>query len=186
MNSTQYTIDTPLGGLQVRAIGASDAVIKVIKPNIQLPPGMSVDQTVAILINLSASESLENVRAECIWDHSPGAGDPESGECLEAQSWDSNGYRVTIGTEDFEALSRRLPFLAFTEAQYPVIYSDQGLAIDIPEVPKHKEFSLHFVIAWRLLPDPAEISTWVAVDIPHSKLVEATPQVRISLGAPQG
>lgn len=173
MSSTQHTIDTPLGGLQVRAIGVGNAAIVVIKPDIQLPIGMSVSSTVAVLIHISAMESLANVRCECVWDDSPAAGNPESGECLDAQSWDSDGYRVTIGTEDFEALNRRLPLLGLMEAENTVIYSDSGLTIVIPTVPKDTEFSIHFVIAWRSLPDPAEISTWIAVGIPHSKLVES-------------
>jgi hypothetical protein len=143
---------------------------------------MSVSSTVAVLIHISALEPLANVRCECVWDDSPVAGDPESGECLDAQSWDSNGYRVTIGTEDFEALGRRLPFLGLTEAEYPVIYSDSGLTIVIPTVPKLTEFSLHFVIAWRSLPDPAEISTWIAVDIPHSRLEEANKTLHPTAG----
>jgi hypothetical protein len=182
MNSSQHTIDTPLGRLQVRTIGAGDVAINVIKPEIQLPHGMSVSSTVAVLIHISALEPLANVRCECVWDDSPVAGDPESGECLDAQSWDSNGYRVTIGTEDFEALGRRLPFLGLTEAEYPVIYSDSGLTIVIPTVPKLTEFSLHFVIAWRSLPDPAEISTWIAVDIPHSRLEEANKTLHPTAG----
>ena len=182
MKSTQHTIDTPLGRLQVRAIRAGDAAINVIKPEIQLPSGMSVSSTVGVLIHISALEPLANVRCECVWDDSPVAGNPESGECLDAQSWDSNGYRVTIGTEDFEALSRRLPLMGLTEAEYPVIYSDSGLTIVIPTVPKDTEFSLHFVIAWRSLPDPAEISTWIAVDIPHSKLQEANKSLHSTAG----
>ncbi len=173
MSKIQQTIGTPLGDIQVRTTGADHVVMNVVKPEIQLPAGMSVDSVVAVLIQISALESLSNVRCECTWDRSPTTGDRETGECLDAQSWDCGGHRVTIGTEDHEALTRRLPNLGITESPYPVIYSDSGLTIVIQTVPRDTEFSLHFVIAWRSLPDPAECATWVAVDIPHSKLEEA-------------
>ena len=178
MSNIQQMIGTPLGDIQVRVTGADRVVMDVIKPEIQLPAGMTVDALVAVLIQISASEPLSDVHCECNWDRSPAVGDPESGECLDAQSWDCDGYRVTIGTEDFEELSRRLPIHGLTEAEYPVIYSDSGLTIVVPSVPKDTEFTLHFVIAWRSLPDPAEISTWIAVDIPHSKLEEANKSWR--------
>ncbi len=173
MRCTQHVIHTPLGDLRIQVAGARNAVITVVDPEIQLPPGMSVAATVAVLIEISALEALAEIRCECAWDSSPSQGDPESGECLDAQSWEGNGYRVTIGTEDFEALSRRLPVLKLTEAQYPVIYMDRGLAIEIPRVSANIEFSVHFVVSWRALPDPHECATWFAVDIPHEKLKEA-------------
>ena len=173
MSNIQQMIGTPLGDIQVRVTGADRVVMDVIKPEVQLPAGMAVDSLVAVLIQISASEPLSDLRCECTWDQSPATGNPESGECLDAQSWDCDGHRVTIGTEDFELLSRRLPILGLTEAEYPDIYSDSGLAIVIPTVPRDTEFSLHFVIAWRSVPDPDDCATWFAVDIPHAKLEEA-------------
>ena len=182
MRDTQQTIGTPLGDIQVRAVGSDHIVMDVIRPKIQLPPGMSVDSVVAVLIGISASEPLTNVRCECTWSTSPGTGDPESGEGLDAQSWDGDGYRVTIGTEDFEELGRRLPFLGLTESEYPVVYTDGGLTIVLPIVPRDTDFSLHFVIAWRSLPDPDDCATWFAVDIPHSKLEEANKTLHPTAG----
>ncbi|MBN8459945.1 MAG: hypothetical protein J0M04_19120 [Verrucomicrobia bacterium] len=173
MIDNPQTIGTPLGDIQVRVTGADHVITDVFTPTIQLPAAMSVDSVVAVLIHISAVDSLSNVRCECTWDSAPAAGDRDTGECLDAQSWDSGGYRVTIGTEDFEALSRRLPNLGLTEVEYPVVYSDSGLAILIPTVPRDTEFSVHFVIAWRSLPDPEDCTTWFAVDIPHSKLEAA-------------
>ena len=184
MSQIQQTIGTPLGNIQVRTTGAAHVVMDIIKPDIQLPAGMSVDSVVAVLIQISALESLSNVRCECSWDRSPTTGDPETGECLDAQSWDCGGHRVTIGTEDLEALTRRLPNLGITESPYPIVYSDSGLTIVIQTVPRDTEFALHFVIAWRSLPDPAECATWFAVDIPHSKLEEANKSVDATARGP--
>ncbi|YCM47029.1 hypothetical protein V2O64_24615 (plasmid) [Verrucomicrobiaceae bacterium 227] len=175
MSITQHTIETPLGGVTVRVLGldSSGCSIDLLTPTIELPPGMSVDGVVAAMIQVPPTRSASAVRCECVWDQAPASADPESGECLDAQSWDSNGHRVTVGTEDCDALCHRLPELGFTEDQYPVAYSEDGLSIMIPDAAAGSSFSLHFVVAWRSLPDPADCSTWFAVDIPHAKLEAA-------------
>lgn len=80
-----------------------------------------------------------------------GSGDPETGECLEAQTWDRAGTRISIGTEDSDALCARargahnLPkawarhLCLFSEhperaraARYPVKYLPHGLALELP------------------------------------------------------
>ena len=91
-DSIQQTIGTPLGDLHVRATGAGRVVIDVIEPETRLPAGMSVVSVVAVLIRISTVESIQNLRCEFAWGHSPAPGDPESGECLDAQSWDCNVY----------------------------------------------------------------------------------------------
>jgi hypothetical protein len=105
---------------------------------------------------------------------------PDTGESLDAQSWDSNCHRVTVGTEDCVVLCRRLPDLGFTEARSPMTYNEDRLGILIPDVTEGSSFSLHFVIAWRSLPDPADCSTWFAVDIPHARLEAANQTTAVN------
>ena len=188
MNTAQHTIKTPLGVLSVRVVGldSSDCRTDLLTPTIELPPGMSVDGIVAAMIQMTPTQSASAVRCECVWDQAPASADRESGECLDAQSWDSNGHRVTVGTEDCDALCHRLPELGFTEDRYPVTYNEDGLSIVIPDVAKGSSFSLHFVIAWRSLPDPADCSTWFAVDIPHAKLEAANHCVERTGGSLHG
>jgi hypothetical protein len=175
MSITQHTIKTPLGVLSFRVLGLDDSDCRadLLTPTVKLPPGKSVDGVVAAVIRITPTQSTSAVRCECVWDRAPASPYPETGERLDAQSWDSNGHRVTVGTEDCEVLCGRLPDLGFTEDRYPVIYNEDRLSILIPDVTKGSSFSLHFVIAWRFLPDPAEISTWFAVQIPHSELEAA-------------
>lgn len=175
MNITQPTIKTPLGDLSVRVVGLddSDCRIDLLTPTLKLPPGRSVDGVVAAVIQITPTQSTSAVRCECVWDQAPASPYPDTGERLDAQSWDSNDHRVTVGTEDWVVLCGRLPDLGFTEDRYPVIYNEDRLSILIPDVAKGSSFSLHFVIAWRSLPDPDDISTWLAVEIPHSEIVAA-------------
>ena len=172
---TQQNVDTPLGRLVVRAEGLEGAEhrIELLKPSVELPPGMSVDGVVAAILIVAADSTTPAFRFGCTWEQAPTAGDPESGECLDAQSWDRDGHRVTVGTEDFDALSDRLPQIGFTESRYPVSYAHDGLTIRVPTGTAASMLSLHFVIAWRSLPDPEDCSTWFAVDIPHAKLTTA-------------
>ncbi len=183
----QHTIKTPLGILSLRVVGLddSDSRVDLLTPTAEFPPGMSVDGIVAAVIQITSTQSTSAVRCECVWDHAPASPYPDTGESLDAQSWDSNGHRVTVGTEDCEVLCRRLPNLGFTEARYPVIYNEDRLSILIPYVTEGSSFSLHFVIAWRSLPDPTECSTWFAVDIPHAKLEAANLTTAVNApGAP--
>jgi len=175
MKPTQQIVDTRLGKLVIRAEGLEGVEhrIDLLEPQVELPPGMSVDGIAAAILSVDAESSTQGFRFRCAWDRSPASGDPESGECLDAQSWDRDGHRVSIGTEDFDALCHRLPQIGFTESCYPVSYADDGLTIRVPAIPDLASISLHFIIAWRSLPDPKDCSTWFAVDIPHAKLATA-------------
>lgn len=176
MMLTQQIVDTPLGKLVIRTEGLEGVEhrIELLEPQVELPPRMSVDGIAAAILSVDAGAFAQGFCFRCTWERSPTSGDPESGECLDAQSWDRDGHRVSIGTEDFDALCHRLPQFGFTESCYPVSYADDGLTIHVPAIPDLASISLHFIIAWRSLPDPRDCSTWFAVDIPHAKLTTAS------------
>jgi len=100
-----------------------------------------------------------------------GPPNPQSGERLEAQSWEQGDNLVMIGTEDFEALVDRLPNHGLTESDYPVRYSSDGIEIMLPQVPAHQRTTLHFVVAVNCLPEPKGCSAWFAVDLPHQQVL---------------
>lgn len=95
---------------------------------------------------------------------------PESGEFLLAQSFEDPAIKLTIGTEDEEALVVRaseknwLPY-HFRDSLKPdnVRYDNQGLKIVLPESERHDLIQVHFIVAWTSKRfDP--LSTWYAVD----------------------
>jgi hypothetical protein len=63
----QHTIKTPLGVLSVRVVGLdeSDCRAGLLTPTVELPPGMSVDGIVAVVIQITPSQSTSAVRCEC-------------------------------------------------------------------------------------------------------------------------
>ena len=172
MQTAQLPINSPLGDIAIRVVGfdTSDFSIKVMEQDLSLPPGMSITRSIVALIEIEPKLTVLEGRCECIIDQAPVRGDSCSGENLDAIDWDFNGHRLTIGTEDIDALSRRLPQLKFSEDSYPISYHDDGLSVDLPVIPKSCRFSLHFAIAWSRLTNDDDCSTWFAVDLPHESI----------------
>lgn len=177
--SVSQAIPTPFGALQVKAEAIeSDGTriefsVSMVTPQIHLPPGMEVDSVLAAIVHERIERELTDFYFVCRWSEIAIPGSPATGECLDAQEWESESHVVTIGTEDFQALLARLPNLGLAEDDLPVRFTPCGLEIHIPRVPIGTVLSLHFVVVARGLPDPAECSTWFAVDIPHQKLLAA-------------
>jgi hypothetical protein len=97
-------------------------------------------------------------------------GNPQSGERLDAQSWEADSHVVCVGTEDFEALTFRLPNCGLRESSYPVSYHAQGIEVCLPHV--REVASLHFAVAVNAWPEPVECSAWFAADIDHSRVLD--------------
>lgn len=182
-------IQTPLGTLQFHARAAdgvdiSDDEVQIfaIVPSLQLPEKMAVDGVAAVILIARPERRFEPLVFECIWRSPPCEGSPDCGEHLDACSWEHDGHIVTVGTEDFEALHSRLPYLPLLEEPYPIDFLRDGLRITIPVIEAGQEFSLHFVVAHNPLPqpDPFDCSTWFAVDIPHRQLLAELPQQNAS------
>jgi hypothetical protein len=172
-------LETPLGRLEfgARAVGRqlthADVSFRLVEVHEELPPGMAVESLSAVLVQLRPRSRLRDVRVTCRWlRRPPVSGTPESGERLEAQSWKAAGFVVMVGTEDFEALASRHPSCRITEVDNPVRYHADGIEVRLPVVPAMLLTSLHFAVAVNPLPEPAECSSWYAVDIQHGKLLK--------------
>jgi len=174
-------LQTPIGEIEFAVthgadelVSESEATFTLVPLKPVLPKGMAVEQASAILVELHPEADRRAVNVAFRWLGSPpGSGSPESGECLDAQSWEANGFIVVVGTEDFEALASRLPGLGFREDAYPVNYRPDGMEIRLPIVPADQLTSVHFVVAVNSIPEPIECSAWFAVDVAHSRLLAA-------------
>jgi hypothetical protein len=141
------------------------------KPKGYLPPKMSVKQLDGCVLKCTPSVDIENLEFECIWKKPCSEGSPETGECLDAQSWEDHNSIVMIGCEDFDTLNRRLPDSELSMDTWPV-FPKFGMKIVIPKVKANVELSLHFIVASNSLPELQDCSCWFAVDIDHEKVLE--------------
>ena len=173
-------VKTPIGNLIFRAsldgrpldINACSWRIGELRPD--LPKGMSVARSIAVLFLAHPGESLRNLQLSGAWeDEPPGKGGAASGQSLDAQEWEADGWTVVLGTEDYDALATRLPDCGFREDDYPVSYKPSGLTITVPAIPLDTATTLHFIVAINAFPEPVECSAWFAADVPHQQVLEA-------------
>ena len=178
MTSTSANLKTPLGTLIFSVIAdrdmssADEVSVEIITISPELPLGMSVESCSAGLLSARFSAPIATLQFLCQWEHAANRGDPNSGEGLDAQSWEDDNHIVMVGTEDADFLSARLPSLQICIEDEPVEYLSDGFSISLPRIPAHRPISLQFVVATNLIPESVDDSVWFAVDIPHARLLE--------------
>ena len=140
------------------------------KPTNQIPDGMTVDDCIAVTWRLRAKKTI-NVPIEfiCSWDKNYTWKDygTNSGEHLDAQTWEDGVHYVTIGTEDGEYLSirskmnRMIPrCLQSKDVDLRLVqYSELGLLVPIPCIEKNETCHIQFVVSW----GKSEVATWYSV-----------------------
>lgn len=176
MTSTSHTLNTPLGAfvisLSCEGVRSEDVAVDLqrVAPVLQLPPTMSVAACNAFVVRVRSTKSVPLLQwtCTCLADV---RGYPETGEALDAQEWAAGGHVVMVGTEDSEFLARRLPFLQQNPYESVVHYAPDRIEVRLHQVPAEFDLSLHFVIAENPWPEPMHLSAWVAVDIPHARLI---------------
>ena len=161
------TIETPLGIIEIA--GSADADIKIRQGDLplELPNGMVVDKAIAVILSIGIVNSCSDIVFSGRLLNDKIKGYPETGECLDCITWETDEWALSIGTEDKEALERRLPNLMEKGMEYPIKYSRSGIKLNLSNVQPETPVSFHFVIAFKKLPDSRECSTWFAVDVPH-------------------
>ena len=172
-------LQTSLGPIKFFVLTESDLgsdyeiKLQVFKPDPNLPPGMSVKRVRAVLLKACSRTGFKRLDFSCRFDTEINGG-PESGENLDAQSWEGTQDIIVVGTEDGEALSSRMPWLEFMgDALALVQYRKDGLNIPLKQIPAGESISLHYIIAENSNPEPVKCSAWYAVDIPHKQLFRA-------------
>ncbi len=181
MNQSK-TLHTSLGPIQfsVDAVPHSKSPcqidIKLLDLKPALPPGMAVRRLRAVLLLASSPAGFARLEFRCTFQTAIEA-DPAAGEGLDAQSWSGPRDVVTIGTEDGEALQRRMAWLTPKGDPFALVqYRHAGLSIPLERVPLGATVGLHFVVAENANPEPVECSSWFAVDIQHARLRELAAQ----------
>lgn len=175
------------GHLFVRRDGPIRAELLLVSPDLDLPHCMSVDGCVAAVWRVRAFERIASCEFSCRWASGTGrseAGEPESGEGLDAQAWSRGRIRVSVGTEDTErlrarsAVGDRLPaswmdLLGYGEERYdPVRYVPDGFVLSLPALEPDAQCQIQFTVAWADR-DPGDASTWFAVDCRWSQVLRA-------------
>jgi hypothetical protein len=172
-NAKTY-VQTPISQLKFysTAIGGLIEKSTIFQENISqsLSEGMRSVVTIAILLNFSVIEPIEEFRFCCKWENSKKSGYGCSGEGLEAWEWEDENYVVIVGTEDPVCLKLRIPSVPdelFNPSYYPVTMAENEVVICLKELPVGKSYSLHYVVAWNNSPEPEGTFCWLNVDLPH-------------------
>ena len=176
---TSTSVQTPLGKLNfyLATIGGEAKEITISHCQIypSIPKYISVDGCIVVLLQFSAIEQIDEVNFCCAWEDLKIEGYGHGGEGLEAYEWEQDNHLVMIGTEDPYYLNYRIPLIPAEPSEvsdYPITMEENEIRICLKKLPAASSYSLHYVIAWNKLPEPIEISCWLAVDRTHKSIRE--------------
>ena len=186
MSNSSHQICTPVGNLQIAAdvlgLLQSAPIFEVFAYQPTLPPGMSVAACHAIVLSLPGADTDTEVRvsATLIPMVSVDSG-ADTGEGLEAQSWQGENHLLLLGTEDSEYLKARLPNqVRVTDSSFS--YAHHSFSLEFTRCHGRVPIELLFLLAWNELPDPQDCSCWYAVNQGHAYVLSAL-RSNSSLGA---
>lgn len=144
---------------------------RLVAPHRMLPSGLSVDSTLGLVVSLRSGMPTRDFLFALRIDAISTNGSPESGECLDAQSWDLDGGIMMLGTEDGESLQSRMDWSSFSiESGCPLSYLSDGFELSVNYIPPHVELDFHFVLAYSRV-NLGDDATWFAVDVPHATML---------------
>jgi hypothetical protein len=137
----------------------------------------------AFLWRMQVYEALSQVRFSAQFMPSAASidGGSNSGEHLDAQTWDDGTTELSLGTADGQALLYRAKADEWFPKRYaaqamdwdilPVVdYVPYGLRVHIKDVAPGDRFQIHFAVAWALF-DPESVGTWLAVDLTDQQII---------------
>lgn len=172
------SISTPLGNIRIFAESNGHIELGLGDLPTLLLNGMKVEKVVACVLRVHSIGQNTDIHFSAHLENAPNEGSPETGECLDCQTWESEKWAMSVGTEDQEALNGRLPELGISEMPYPIDYAPFDIKLRLNGLKLKKPTTFHFIIAYKRLLDDRECSTWFAVDVPHEvayKVVNWTP-----------
>ncbi|MBN8531077.1 MAG: hypothetical protein J0L97_04360 [Alphaproteobacteria bacterium] len=177
-----HSLPTPLGTLHTFLLGGAntEATCKMEAAIPELVEGMTVEKCFLIRWNINAETETAPFAICCEWDKNDSVenGRADSGQFFAAQTWEGNGYTLTLGTGDGEVLSleahkgnnipRRFSAVKQTGTSFDngeldwVEYTERGFRIQVPSLKEHEALALLFAAAWKPHPSPEDASTWFA------------------------
>ncbi|HEX2579549.1 MAG TPA: hypothetical protein VHK67_04010 [Rhabdochlamydiaceae bacterium] len=148
-----------------------------------LPPGMKVSRCIAFLWRFKNSSKKMDLQFSCRFlpKQAKLKGEPESGEGLIAQSWSNANGRLTIGTEDEEDLVERAENQQWLPSRFAkknllipemLEYLEDGIRVSLPALEENEQGQIQFIIAWIEGNNRNDYSTWQAVDMSYTKVLE--------------
>lgn len=156
------------------AAARAELLICPLKPC--LPPGRSVEQCWGCVLRVWAKIDHVNLTFCCRWadEVSQLDGGGNSGEYLEAQTWDDGVTEISLGTSDEEGLFCRAgrelpsswsqsPHAADMSGLYVHGIDNRGLRIAPPPLMKDESCELYFKVAWCKYSEE-NANSWFAVD----------------------
>ena len=167
------TARVPGGALLHRFVSrawVAEVLIGSVRP--ELPARMSVLGCVAAIWRVQAIKPTPDCRFVCHWPSPPAGskGSPESGEGLDAVTWEVGRYNLSLGTEDGEFLAARAenrdfvpPRLASELSIGSVEYGEAGLMVPFSGLEPKETIQVQFVVAWAVY-DWECPASWFAVD----------------------
>lgn len=136
MTKAALNLNTALGSFLFEAVsdhqpGEVALDLWTLKPQLSLPAGMSVLGCRAVVLRVTSQVDIAGLRWSC--ESPPGiVGSPCSGEGLDAQEWEVGTRLVVVGTEDEDALARRLGLPRQESYRGWIRYSPCKLEVRIP------------------------------------------------------
>jgi hypothetical protein len=177
MSSASVEIKTPVGLISIEAL-INDVHVPSSwfrKAQIQpsLPKGMSVRACWIVLLEIPFVTMGDTIQfSGRLLATKPVSDGPETGECLEAQTWIGEDCVVTLGTEDDECIRSRLGE-SFAVSPHSFAYSAEGLVVSFKCAKSCERATFHFTVAWNDFPESAECSCWFAAEQPHQIVIQA-------------
>lgn len=151
----------------------------ICKSEIGLPAGMHISDHWIVIWRIQAKKAIKPLKFIMQWEenYTWNSGAPNSGEHLDAQTWDDGEIEVSIGTEDRESLKSRAHRRDWFPNRYNEIidwyganqsidtteYQTDSLGILLPDLQSDEKCQVHFVIAWAPFSEES-VATWFAVD----------------------
>lgn len=160
----------------VRSAWVAELLVGPVKP--RTPGSLEIAGCLAAIWRIRAIERCGPCRICCSWSKLPdGAeGGPNSGEGLDAITWEVGSFALSLGTEDGEFLSGRagrdgsVPARLALELRIDTVeYVETGLVVPFSGLEPAEGLQVQFVVAWGDR-DTANL-TWLAVEQDPSNLL---------------
>lgn len=154
-------------------LGSSRATLSVIPIATELHGSLAVTAATALLLRIGGAAATPASTIRITLEGDPRRGGADSGQYLEAFTWTSDGWELSLGMQDHEALADRaergvgLPPRLAQELRTtsPITYLPSGFEVRVPALAPRETLVLCFAVAWAVASPDHECEPWFAVDL---------------------